>query len=248
MSNISIPNILAAQQSLEPYFDQETSPRHYDRTKTLFCSLDLEAFLKPRGIYNKELTSLVKHMPAGAVIAGGFVVSVLNPAYKATDIDIFFTDGTAFLAAYDLLTTPADAPDAWALQGYVPSISKENVYNNSKMIRLVDFKHPDPSRLPIQLIKMVWYEDVEHVIDSFDFTVTQFAIESGTITFNPAALLDLFTNNLIIHRHQFPMETLYRLVKYAKKGYKVSPRTYQRLVEDIRSAEALDPPTPFHMY
>lgn len=246
---MSILNMIGAvERNLDAYFNEDAEPKHYMRTKQEYCSMLLSDILKPRNIYNKELVSLVKHLPVGAVIAGSYVASILNPEHKPKDIDIFFTDGLAYLDTYNLFVNPPKEDDAWVFRGYKPSVSLEELENSSKIIRLVNMKHDDPSRLPVQLIKMIWYDSPEHVIDSFDFTVTQFCVHAGILTFNPASLVDIFRNNLIVHRHQFPMDTLYRLVKYSKKGYNISPNTLQKLVEDIRAAEELDPPLPFTMY
>ncbi len=233
---------------IDPYYLKHNCPAHYSLTSTMYHSVALKDLAGPRNIFNKELDSLTKYLPDGAVLAGSFITSLIDRNRKPTDIDIFFTSGAAFIDTYELLCNPPDADDAWALKGYKPDISREDIKARSAAIRLVNFEHPGKSRLPIQLVKLVWYESVEHVIDSFDFTVTQFAVNNGVLTMNPMSIIDLFKNNLIIHRHQFPMESIYRLVKYSKKRYNVPPKTYQRLVDDIRSAVEMDPPFPFPVY
>lgn len=239
---------VAVSSTIQPYFRDDKKPGHYADSGTTFARLNLAKFTKPRGIYNKELLSLTKHLPRGSYIAGSFAASLLSHTHKPTDIDVFFSSGETFLDAFDMLNNPPDEDTAWALKGYKPDVNKEDLLARSKEIRVVNFKHEDSDRLPIQLIKMVWYDSAEEVIDSFDFTVTQFCVDGEDLVFNPASMADLLNENLIIHRHQFPMESLYRLVKYAKKGYCISPRTLQKIVEDIRTAKEMDPPLPFNMY
>ncbi len=248
MAQPSIVKINQTTYIIDPYYDKSEQPGHYLFSETPYFRIPLGDFITPRNLFSKELDSMATHLPEGAVLAGSFVASLINPAHRPSDIDIFFTSGEAFIDTYELLCNPPDADDAWALKGYKPNIPIQDILEKSKSIRLVNFEHPDPTRLPIQLIKMVWYESAAHVIDSFDFTVTQFAVDNHILTMNPASVYDLFKNNLVINRHQFPMESLYRLVKYSKKGYSASPKTYKRLVDDIRAATEMDPPLPFPTY
>lgn len=242
------PRIVAVGLPVEPYFKPKNTPGHYQVSGTSYSRIKLDDFVKPRGLYNKELVSFAKHLPKGSFLAGSFVASLFSKEHKPTDIDVFFDSGSVFLDAFDMMVNPPDEETAWALKGYKTNITRDELCSGSEQMRVVNFKHEDPDRPPVQLIKMVWYDNCEHVIDSFDFTVTQFGVDGEDLVFNPASVLDLLNSQLIIHRHQFPMESLYRLVKYAKKGYHVSPRTLQRLVEDIRAAKDLDPPLPFTMY
>lgn len=244
----NLVNLASYSPTINEYFGTSKKPGHYSPSGTQYTRLNLAEFIKPRGLYNKELTSLSKSLPQGAFLAGGFVAALVNPAHPPTDIDIFFNSGNVFLDVFDLFSNPPDDEHAWALRGYKTTTTREEIIANSKEMRVVNFKNDDPERLPIQLIKMVWYDSAESVIDSFDFTVTQFAVDQGDFVCSPAAIIDVLKSSLIVHRHQFPMESLYRLVKYAKKGYHVSPKTLQRLVDDIRAATEMDPPLPFTMY
>ena len=101
-------------------------------------------------------------------------------------------------------------------------------------------KYTHPKRLPIQLLKLHWYTSAEHVIDSFDFTVAQFAIEvdTGDLVANPISFLDLARKRLVLHRMQWPSSTLRRMVKYSKKGYYACPGALAEISKQV--AEHID--------
>ena len=94
---------------------------------------------------------------------------------------------------------------------------------------------------PIQLVKLVWYDSAEHVIDSFDLTVVQFATDGEDLVFNPVAMLDLARKRIVLHRMQFPTSTLRRLVKYTKKGFYACPGSLQRICTEVADAIAKNP-------
>jgi hypothetical protein len=84
-------------------------------------------------------------------------------------------------------------------------------------------------------MKMVWYEDASHVIDSFDFTISQFAFTNNSFVYNGEAMMDLARKRLVLHRMQFPASTLRRLIKYASKGYYACPGSLINICEAIQT-------------
>lgn len=77
------------------------------------------------------------------------------------------------------------------------------------------------SDLPIdvQAIKFAFYADAESVIDSFDYTITMFALDKGDLVTTPEALWDLGRRRLAIHRVTYPVATMRRMLKYGKQGF-----------------------------
>jgi hypothetical protein len=233
---------------ISTFWDEKNLPHYYKRTDTSYSRVDIKTCLHRRGIYNATLINLAKHLPQGAVVAGGFIASMLKGAdHKPSDIDIFFNGADSLLAAYNLFTNPPDS-DAHAFRGYSTKTSLDDLVKNSKTLRLVKFTNEDPEKLPVQLIKMAWYDNAEAVIDSFDFTVCQFAVDNNQLVFNPISMLDLFKGRLVLHRYQYPAETLYRVIKYIRKGYHASPSSILEIVEAIRKCEQMDPPGIAKMY
>jgi hypothetical protein len=214
-------------------------PVDFATSSVEYTTINLFEFTSRRNIKNATLDSLTAYLPDGAIIAGGFMTSVFSPEHTASDIDIFFLSGESFLKTYDMLCNPSDVAEAWAWRGYKTATSRGELLANSDELRTVTFTNEDPTKLPIQLIKMVWFSAPEDVIDSFDFTVCQFSATREHLIFNPVSWVDLHNKELIAHRWQIPVEMLYRLIKYVKKGFKASPRTLINACESIRSAKEI---------
>jgi len=226
-----------------------TTPEQYIVGNTQYAVLNRHEFMSRRGIENATLSSLADYLPDGVVIAGGFMISALYPKHVTTDIDMFFLGSDAFLSTYDMLCSPPDSlpAEAWAWKGYKTNVSRAELLAHSNELRTVTFTNTDPTKLPIQLIKMIWFSKYEHVIDSFDFTVCQFSATREDIIFNPVSWVDLYNQELIVHKGQAPVETLYRIIKYVKKGYKTSHRTLINVCENIRDAKELQTELPVNI-
>jgi hypothetical protein len=193
------------------------------RTSTQYSKAPL-TFLPDRGIENRLLDNLLEFLPDGAVISGGFALSILQEDKNAKDIDFFFTNEKSFIETKNLLLSPPD--DAWAYKGYALDQDKSND-------RFLYFKHQE-HRPAIQLLKMVWYDNAEHVIDSFDFTVIQFAFTNKEFVFNGMSFMDLARKRLVLHRMQFPASTMRRLIKYTQKGYYACPGSLVTICQAIQ--------------
>jgi hypothetical protein len=219
---------------IESYFGQDASdrPEHFKPSLARYSSINLLEYMTKRGLYDDFINGLIKHLPTGACLAGGYVASVLCPEKKASDIDIFFIGPDAFVQTFDLLNNPPSDESGWVWRGYTTTTTIDELVKNR--LRVVNFVNEDPMRPPIQLIKMVWFDNAEHIIDSFDFTVTQFCVSDGMLIYGAASFADLHANRLIIHRHQAPIDMLIRLVKYAKKGYNVTVNTLVEIARHVQ--------------
>lgn len=204
----------------------DTFSHFLKKTSTAYSVAPL-SYLLSRGIKNSTLDGLLKQLPNGAIIAGGYALSVLQEDNNATDIDFFFTSEEAFTSTYNLLTNK-ELEETSAYHGYT---LKEDLSEDQKA-RYVSFTHP--TKPAIQLIKMVWYTDAAHVIDSFDFTISQFAFTNTQFVFNGLSILDLARKRLVLHRMQFPASTLRRIIKYTHKGYYICPGSLVTVCEHIQ--------------
>lgn len=135
----------------------------------------------------------------GSILAGGAIRDGLH-GKEISDYDLFFTD---------LLTVAL-------IKEYLPSVGYNLVFACPQGL-LYTFKMDD---IKIQLICKRRYEDVYDLLDSFDFTICQYAITgtSGVYT-TRQAIKDSKTNTLNLHKLTFPSATINRLSKYKKKGY-----------------------------
>ena len=209
---------------------------HFLERTNVAYSRDDFALLTDRGIENRLLESLVAGLPEGAIIAGGFMTSVIMEEDKAKDIDIFFTSAASFVATVNLLLNPPEGEeddDMWAWRGYELK-GGEDALKGVNQCRYLTFVHSKGKRPDIQLLRMVWYDSAEHVIDSFDLTIAQFACDKNGIIYRPTAFLDLARKRIISHRIQFAASTLRRIIKYAHKGFYACPGSLAKICEQIQ--------------
>lgn len=204
------------------------------RSQVKYAHMPLEELYK-RGFGGKQLSLLLDTLPPHVVIAGGYPAALFNQDVTlAADVDLFFTD-SAFSAGENLSETVSRLLGA----GYIPSeASKEmiNLYgtvqrgdklNKEAFVQLVPGEAiinqcgGEPT-LPVQAIKICWFDSAEHVIDSFDFTAIQFGIDVGKkeLVYNPVAPMDYAQRQLVIHNRESDARLEKRIEKYVAKGFK----------------------------
>jgi len=71
----------------------------------------------------------------------------------------------------------------------------------------------------VQAIKFKFYDNAEQVIDSFDYTITQFAFDGTYLFTTPESLWDLGRKRLALHRVTYPVATMRRMIKYSNQGF-----------------------------
>ncbi len=227
------PTIITPNEGQPPF--AQRFAHFLSRSDKIYATSPL-TILSERGIENRLFDNMVEYLPEGVIIAGGFVTSVILEDDKAKDIDLFFTSEVAFRAMVEVLTrqrTPEEKKEDWAFDGYQWKDGVAMDLDKLGDTRFIVFTHP--KRPSIQLLRMVWYDSAEHVIDSFDLTVVQFAAHRDGLTYNPAAWLDLSRKRLVLHRMQFPSSTLRRLIKYAAKGFYACPGSLVTICEAIQA-------------
>jgi hypothetical protein len=223
---------------VQPIYASHSMPSNYVRSNTIYSTISADSVFGVRAPPN-ILTKFAESLPTGACIAGGSVMSALLNETTATDIDIFFTSAHAFEVVYTMLSNTSSGSALFS--GYSTDTKLDDVKTDNN-IRFIKFTNKDTNYKPIQLIKMVWFDSPDHVIDSFDFTVTQFALHKNDLIFNPIAFADLYRKRLVINRIQHPTTTLRRLIKYTNKGYYADQRMLLQIAEKIKvAAELADP-------
>lgn len=71
----------------------------------------------------------------------------------------------------------------------------------------------------VQAIRMAYYPHIEAVLDSFDFTITQFGYDGIDLVCGPYALWDLARRRLALHKLTFGVSTVRRLIKYTRQDF-----------------------------
>ena len=188
-----------------------------------FLRFNFKDFCDRSACETDELFRVIQPIRNGAWIARGAIRRTLIRQALDSDFDFFFKS--------------QEAMDEWA--GKLPS--------TMKLVRETPHhKHwrgtLEGSELPIdvQAIRFRFYESAEAVIDSFDYTVTMFALDGDTLVTTAEALWDLGRKKLAIHKVTYPVATLRRMLKYTRQGFTVCGGCMATLLrETAQNPEAL---------
>lgn len=165
-------------------------------------TFDFAEFCERSGCETDELMRILGQVQNGAWCAGGAIRRTLIKHPLDSDFDFFFRD--------------ADHLAEWEtkLPGTLALVHETEHHKHWKGTL-------EGSALPVdvQAIKFRFYETAAEVIDSFDYTITQFCLEGDTLTTTPHALWDLGRKRLAIHKVTYPVATMRRMLKYTKQGY-----------------------------
>lgn len=220
---------LAAQEDQDPIPYQGSK---YERSGVVFTHLSLENYLNERELkLPEQLSALLTHMPPGTYIAGGAVAGFICGTNLASDIDLFFHNETAFNEAVKLLSFAGKEQHGEHIppgaRAFAPPEGREG--------------------LVIQAINFQWFEDLETVLDSFDFTATMFGIdvEKKELVFAADAALDYQARRLLNHHCEGDDASRKRLAKYITKGFTPVGFTLRRaltlgLWKPLTEAERID--------
>jgi hypothetical protein len=170
----------------------------------------------------KALSRLPSVGEFGPWIAGGAVRRTMTGEKLDSDFDFFFHDdlqAKAFTVAMSGLgaakVTQTDKATTFMLPSKTPS---EGVY-------LAEMK--------VQAITFAYFPNAEAVIDSFDFTLSQFAYDGESVYVGAFSLWDVARKRLVMHRVSYAVSTVRRLMKYAAQGYTVCPGALAELLKQV---------------
>ena len=225
---------------MTPLWNKEEKPSAFSRTQTVYCTIPISDLID-RAAITPEVKHLIENLPAGVWLAGSWFESLFrNETPK--DFDLFFRDSDAFEETIDMLRDPEipeneedeEDADSFLINYELPEDELLESLANDNKTTAITLKHK--TKPSIQLIRTRFYSSPEDVIDSFDFTVCQFAASKEGLTFSPMGLLDMARKRLVLHRITFPSSTMRRMLKYAKKGYYACGGQLVSMVEQIKNA------------
>lgn len=89
--------------------------------------------------------------------------------------------------------------------------------------------------LKVQSIGLDGYKSIQELLDSFDYTICQFALKIEQrgrylLYTTPEALWDLAKEKLAVHKISYPLASTNRLLKYRDKGFKPCQGTLSKLL------------------
>lgn len=152
----------------------------------------------------KVLSGLPTLSVNGPWLAGGALRRTLLRQEPDSDFDFFFKDA-------DQLTDFVKKLDASGMEKL-----RETEHHIHYRGRVGDSALP----IDVQCIRFAFYASAEQVIDSFDFTICQFAFDGTDLTTGEYSLWDLGRKRLAVHRITFPVSSMRRVLKYAAQGFK----------------------------
>lgn len=131
-------------------------------------------------------------------IAGGAIRQWFNDGELVTDIDVF---GKNQESLDNFISEKLWAAKKISEQNHLSSFSL-----NGQLI---------------QVIKYDYYDSVHNLLDSFDFTVCQFAWDGKTVYSTEAAIVSVLRKHLRVHQitKELAADSLRRAFKYQRKGY-----------------------------
>jgi hypothetical protein len=180
-------------------------------------------FCERSAVSTDDLFRVLNVVKRDAWCAGGAIRRTLIKQPLDSDFDFFFRD------ADHLATWEAGLPSTL-------SLVRETEHHKHWRGTVGDSALP----VDIQAIRFRFYPTAEAVIDSFDYTITQFALDGDTLVTTPEALWDLGRKKLAIHKVTYPVATMRRMLKYTRQGFTACNGCISTLLrETAQSPEAL---------
>lgn len=150
-------------------------------------------------------------------LAGGALRTLIRPTDEIADYDLFFKSPTDATIVMDWLKS-----DGWKLVFECP---KKELYTYKRR------------GVKTQCITKHYYPTVYELLDSFDFTVCQAAIDSKNLYFSRNWLSSIRKQKLMINKVTYPVATINRMMKYRAKGYRVDEHMLIDLVNEISNRQ-----------
>ncbi len=174
----------------------------------------------------------------GPWLAGGAVRRSIMGDSDRSDFDLFFSNSDSYLDVYN------------RLMGVVEPYSFEAVSSTLDVDNIVlTYTPPDtedssgvPIKFKVQLIHKIFYPCVEELLDSFDFTICQFALVGNDMLYSgPYSLWDLGRKRLAVHKITYPLSSVRRMIKYSNQGFYVCNGAINALLRTtVENPELLD--------
>lgn len=149
--------------------------------------------------------SIIPNLMDHAVLCGGAIRRAILKQPLDSDFDFFFCP---FVESdkYSCETSKQIINGILTTQGF--KLKYSNHFNETWCNK--DIK--------IQLIKKE-YGSIEDILNSFDFTICQFAILGDVLYTGPYSLWDLGRKRLVVNKITYPLASMRRVIKYTKQGF-----------------------------
>lgn len=167
-------------------------------------SVSLQEFCERSGVEPTEVQQVWKELnTVGCWLGGGAIRRTLIKQPLDSDFDFFFNS--------------VDSKDQFVerTKGLGFSITRETKHHTELKGKLSNSEIP----IIVQAIHFKYYNNTEEVLDSFDYTISQFVYDGDNLHTTTEALWDLGRRKLALHRVTYPVATMRRMLKYCNQGF-----------------------------
>lgn len=180
---------------------------------------DFDAFVARYDLKRDDLDAALKALPAvepcGPWIAGGAIRRLLRGDPLDSDVDFFFAN-EAQLLAFDASMKERGYSVTWR--------SKHAATYTAKVGK---------GEIKVQAISLAFYENPAAILDSFDFTICQFAYDGTSLHVGEFALWDLGRSRLSVHKITYAAASVRRMLKYQTQRYTICQGAVKALLDAV---------------
>jgi hypothetical protein len=194
--------------------------------ETIAKRLGLESF--DQTVLHKALQRTPEITPFfGPWIAGGAVRRTLQDEKLDSDFDFFFRNESQYdyfkaelIAKGFSITASNDKNTSFKAPGYFDEPDGEG-----KGIWVPEMR--------VQAINFRYYDTPEEIIDSFDFTLSQFVYDGMNVHMGEFSLWDVARKKLVPHKITYGVSSLRRILKYTRQGYTICAGGLGEVLEQV---------------
>jgi hypothetical protein len=101
----------------------------------------------------------------------------------------------------------------------------------------------DASKIKIQLIKIKYYQNLDEVLNSFDFTLCQFGWDLGDDSFvcGDTSLYDIARKRIVVNKITYPVASLRRIIKYTNQGFYACAGCLTNFLTEVQATTGVTP-------
>jgi hypothetical protein len=157
--------------------------------------------------------------PDGPWICGGAVRKTIQKVELDSDLDVFFKTQDQRDDVFNKLLK--HNPRVEHQHHKESGLAVTNLYFSKKtpFYDWITIGGPKSSEFKVQLISYGFFDTIEKVLDSFDFTIAQFGYDGKDFVTGPYSLFDLGRMRLAVHKVTYPVSNMRRLLKYTSQGF-----------------------------
>jgi hypothetical protein len=151
-----------------------------------------------------DILKVLPEVGNGVWLAGGALRRTLIGQGLTSDMDFFFSSREK-LESFRAELTSMGAKK-----------KNETKHQETYLFTPEDWEYDE---IEVQLIKIGYYSSATDLLDSFDFTITQFAYDGTNLYTGPYSLWDLSRKRLAVHKITYGVASMRRMIKYSNQGF-----------------------------